>query len=219
MVNHKKILLLGGGGHAGEIIDTVMKSEQYNEIGIIDNNIKEKFGIKVVGSDSDLETLFSSGWRYAFVAIGSVGNPAVRIKLFKLLTEIGFEIPTIVDSTATVSKFATIEAGVYISKKAVVNTNAVIKKGAIINTASVIEHDSQIGEFAHISPGTIICGCCCVGNYSHVGANSCVIQQINIGSNCIVGAGSVVVKNIRDNTVSFGNPCREVRENENICNS
>jgi len=78
----------------------------------------------------------------------------------------------------------------------------------------VIEHECIIGDFVHISPNAALAGNARVGELTHIGISSSVIQGISIGSNCIIGAGSVAVKNIKNNKKAYGNPCKEIGENE-----
>lgn len=211
---NKKILLIGGGGHCKSILDSILELNEYEEIGIIDKKEyigSSIMGISVIGCDDDLPTLFNSSYKYAFVTIGSIGNPFLRIKLFNLLSEIGFEIPCIVDSSAIVSKYSKIEQGVFIGKQCIVNAGTHIQKGSIINSGAVIEHDCRIGAFAHIAPGVVLGGDVTIGNNSHIGINVSVKQQVQIGSNSIIGMGSVVLKNIHDSILAYGNPCMEVK--------
>ncbi len=212
---NKKILLIGGGGHCKSVLDSLLELNEYAEIGIVDkkeNLGKSVMGVPLVGCDDDLPALFRDGYRYAFVTIGSIGNPTLRIKLFNLLSEIGYEIPVIIDNSAKVSKHTIIEQGVFIGKQSIVNAGALIQKGAIINSGSIVEHDCQIGAFSHIAPGSVLGGEVVVGEHSHVGTNATVKQQIHIGSNSIIGMGSVVLQNIDSNTMAYGNPCREVKK-------
>ncbi|WP_243467106.1 acetyltransferase [Acetivibrio straminisolvens] len=173
---------------------------------------KAVLGIPIMGYDKDLPSLYKDGYRHAFVAVGSIGNPSVRINIFNTLCEMGFAIPNIVDTSAKVSKYAQIDKGVFIGKQAIVNAGAVIRQGAIINSGAIVEHDCEIGEFVHIAPGTVLCGGVKIGEHSHIGSNSIVKQGILIGSNCIIGMGSVVTKEIRDSVMAYGNPCREVKK-------
>ncbi len=212
---NKKILLIGGGGHCKSVLDSILELNEYVEIGIVDK--KESIGssvmgIPVVGCDDDLLALYSNVYKYAFVTVGSLGNPSLRVKLFNMLSEIGYEIPVIIDSSATVSKYAKIEQGVFIGKQSIVNAGTVIQKGAIINSGSILEHDCQIGAFAHIAPGTVLAGEVTVGENSHIGSNATIKQQIYIGSNTIIGMGSVVINNIQNSVMAYGNPCREVKK-------
>lgn len=212
---NKKILLIGGGGHCKSVLDSLLELNEYAEIGIVDKkeNIgKSVIGVPVVGCDDDLPSLFREGYKYAFVTVGSIGNPSLRIKLFNLLSEIGYVIPVIINDSAKVSKYAKIDQGVFIGKQSIINTGAMIKKGSIINSGSIVEHDCQIGAFSHIAPGAILGGEVVVGENSHVGLNATVKQQIHIGSNSIIGMGSVVLQNIDNHTMAYGNPCSEVKK-------
>jgi len=212
---NKKILLIGGGGHCKSVLDSLLELNEYAEIGIVDKKVnigKSVMGVPVVGCDDDLRSLFIDGYKYAFVTVGSIGNPSLRIKLFQLLRETGYEIPVIIDDSAVVSKYARIEQGVFVGKQSIINAGTFIQKGSIINSGSIVEHDCQIGAFSHIAPGTVLGGEVIVGENSHVGSNATVKQQIHIGSNSIIGMGSVVLQNINSHTMAYGNPCREVKK-------
>jgi len=210
----KKILLIGGGGHCKSVLDTLLRLKQYSKIRIIDKseNIgKHILGINIVGCDDDLFKLFESGYNYAFVTLGSIGDPSKRVKLFNMLEKIGFEIPNVLDPTSVISEYVKMDSGIYIGKNAVVNAGAIIGKGAIINTSSTVEHDCVIGEFSHIAPGAVLCGEVHVGKNVHIGAKSVIKQQVNIGDNTTIGMGSVVLNNIADSIIAYGNPCKEVK--------
>lgn len=210
----KKLLLIGGGGHAHSVIDSLFSSEEFEEIGIVVNDLPigyEICGLKVVGQDDDLEKLKQQGYNYAFVTIGSIGDTKLRRKLTETLIQIGFTIPNVIDQTAIISPLASIGSGNFFGKNAIVNANALIGDHNIVNTATIIEHDCVIGDYIHLSPGSVLSGGVNIGDDSHIGANSSVRHGINIGKNSLIGLGSVVVKDISDNVVAYGNPCREVR--------
>lgn len=213
-----KLLLIGGGGHCHSVIDSVLSAGLYTEIGVVAkdqdnyNELKDDVLLApyLVGTDESLRKLYESGWNFAFITLGSVGNTKGRRALYKTILELGFEIPIIIDPSAIVSTKATVEKGVFIGKRAVINAGSKVGSCAIINTGTIIEHDCIIGDFVHISPGATLCGQVSIGDDSHIGAGSVVRQCINIGSNSLVGAGSVVVKNVPDNVKAYGNPCRVV---------
>ncbi len=207
----KKLLLIGGGGHCRSVLDCVLSTKSYQQIGIIDNDSSASaLGITVIGNDNDLLRLNNEGWTDAFISVGSVGYTALRRRLYQMVKSIGFTVPSIIDPSAIIARDASVGEGVFIGKRTVVNTGSKIGNCAILNTGSIIEHDCIIGDFAHISPGTTLCGQVTVGDDSHVGAGSVVRQGIQIGGGSIVGAGSVVVKDIPDNVKAYGNPCKAV---------
>lgn len=211
---NRKLLLIGGGGHCKSALDCILQNNQYLEVGIVDkreNMGKNVLGVPIVGCDDDLLDLFHKGFSFAFVTVGSIGNPAIRIKLFSRLEEIGFEIPNIMDCTATVSRNACLSQGIFVGKNAVINAGSVVGKGAIINTSSTIEHDCVIEDFVHIAPGAVLSGEVHVGHNTHIGSNSVVRQRVTIGSDTIIGMGSVALHDIGNSMLAYGNPCREVK--------
>lgn len=210
---NKKILLIGGGGHCRSVLDSLLQKNEYSEISIIDKkeNIGNHiWGVPIIGCDDSLYELYQNGYESAFVTVGSVGDPSIRIKLFNTIEEIGFEIPNIIDITAIVSNHVKLENGIFVGKNAVINGGTSIKKGTIINSGSVIEHDCVINQFSHIAPGTVLCGEVQVGANTHIGAGSVIKQQVKIGSNTVIGMGSVVLKDIEEHVLAYGNPCKEV---------
>ena len=211
----KKLLLIGGGGHCKSVLDSLFRTSQYQDIAIIDKkeNIgKAILGVPVIGCDEDLMELFQQGFNYAFVTIGSIGNPEKRIKLFAEIECIGFNIPNICDATAVISNHVTMTKGIYVGKNVVINAGTTIGEGVIINTSSTVEHDCVIGQFVHIASGSVLCGEVYIGRNTHIGANSVIKQQVKIGSNSLIGMGSVVLHDISDNKLAYGSPCKEAKD-------
>lgn len=212
---NKKILLIGGGGHCKSVLDSLLETEVFDEIGIIDS--KENIGgsilgVPIIGCDEDLPFFLESGYEYAFVSLGSVGNPINRIRLYNQVQSMGFKIPNIIDRSARVSKNTLLEQGIFIGKQCIVNAGVSIQKCAIINSGSIVEHDCQVGSFSHISPGAVLSGGVQIGENSHVGSNTTIKQQVCVGSDSIIGMGSVVLKNIESRVMAYGNPCKEAKK-------
>lgn len=209
------VLLIGGGGHAKSVIDTLIHSKELDAVGIID--VKEKVGeeisgIKVIGTDDDLTTYYAKGIRYAFVSLGSIGIPDARIKLYHKLRTIGFSFPNIIDPTAILAENIQFGVGNFIGKGVIVNTATTIGNHCIINTGSIVEHDCNIESFVHLGPRSVLCGGVQIGENTHIGAGTTIIQYKKIGNNSIIGAGSLVNKNIPEYQKAYGNPCMIIDE-------
>jgi sugar O-acyltransferase (sialic acid O-acetyltransferase NeuD family) len=207
---NKAIVLIGGGGHCRSVLDSLNSIDEYEEVIITDPNIPAGTnidGVIVVGDDDILPDLFSRGIKKAFITIGSVGDRKsieLRQQLFNKVTAIGFEVPSVIDKTALVSKNAKIHDGVFVGKKAIVNAGAEIGKMAIINTGAIIEHECSVGAFSHVSIGAVLAGQAEVGEGAFIGANSTVIQCRKIGANSVIGAGSIVLSDVPANTTVVG---------------
>lgn len=210
------IILLGLGGHAHSVVDSIERGEKYNIVGFLD--IEEMQGKQykdyhVLDTDDALQKYFDRGLRNAFVTIGFMGHGIVRNRLYQRLKDIGYIIPNIIDKTAVISENVKLEEGIFVGKKAVINGNTIIEKMCIINTGAIVEHDCKINSFSHIAVGSVLCGGVIIGKQTLIGANATVIQDIKIGSNVIVGAGTLVRKDISDNMFLYGTTERQRNTN------
>lgn len=209
----KKLVLLGGGGHAESVIDTIRSKGDYDIEGILDIDKSRGMtvsGIMVLGTDELLPDIYRRGIRSAVIAIGSIGNPQTRIRLFEECRAIGFHLPCIIDKSAVLSPDLKMGEGIFIGKGAVIGCGVILGDGCIINSGSIVEHGCKLGSFSHAAPGCILCGNTTVGNHTHIGAGSTVIQNITIGSNSMIGAGSLVLCDVSSSRLAYGSPVREV---------
>lgn len=198
------IILLGLGGHAHSVVDSIEQAGEYNIIGFLDT--EEMQGKKfqdymVLGTDDSLQKYYNKGIRNAFVTIGFMGYGIVRNRLYKQLKDCGYIIPNIIDKTSVISQSVELEDGIFVGKNAVVNANVKIGKMCIVNTGAIVEHDSTIGEFSHVAVGSVVCGGVSVGERTLIGANATVIQEKKIGRCCIIGAGSIIRKSVEENNM------------------
>jgi UDP-perosamine 4-acetyltransferase len=210
----KKIILVGAGGHGKVVLDALLKLGSYEVQGFVDNDTKRKevLGVKIIGNDQDLENLFKSGCAHAFVSVGSVGDPKIRMKLAAKLKSIGFTLPAIVHPAAVVARGVKIDEGAFIAAGAVIGPDSKIGRNAIINTNASVDHDCNIGDFVHIAPGVTLSGGVEVGEGAHLGSGASVIEYKKIGVGTVVGAGSVVISDLPAESKAYGVPCRVAGE-------
>lgn len=210
--NDKKILLVGAGGHCKVIIDALIKNQQFAIAGVIDknSNIQEIMGVPYLGDDDILAKMFKSGIKYAVVAIGSIGNPEIRINMTRHLEALGYQLPTIIHPSAIIAESAVISSGSFIAAGVVIGPSVKIGKSVIVNTGACIDHDCVISDFVHIAPGVTLSGGVFVGEKAHLGTGSSVIGYRRIGHDTIIGVGSVVISDIPAQVKAYGHPCKVV---------
>lgn len=199
-----KILILGGGGHARSVADTIERQGMFEIAGYVVNDTHtdmEDEKHPVIGNDDDLKNLFAQGIHYAVVGIGFLGKSKLREKLYLQLKEIGFSLPVICDPAAIISKQVIIDEGTFIGKGAVINTATKIGKMCIINTCAVVEHGCEIGDYSHLSVSAALCGKVKAGREVFIGANATVIHEIIIGDNCILGAGATLKRDLKSGEI------------------
>lgn len=210
----KKIVLVGAGGHALSVIDSIQSGGEYEIVGITELGyaVGDKvLGYEILGNDAILKSVFDSGVKYASITVGSIGNTSLREKLYLMLKGQGFILPAIIDNSSNIGSDVSLGEGIYVGKNTVINAKSTIGYMAIINTGAIIEHSCCVNEFAHIGPGAVICGDVKIGSFTHIGANATVIQGVTIGDHSIIGAGSIVVHDVPSKVIAYGNPCKVVR--------
>lgn len=195
----RQIILIGGGGHARVVIDAIQCGKKFKICGIVDPALRKGdtvLGIPVIGDDSILPKIFKEGVKYAFIAVGSIGNCSVRKKIYDNLKKIGFQLPFIVHPKVVIAKDVELGEGTFVAAGVVINPGAKIGKNVIVNTRSSIDHDCSIGDSVHIAPGVTLSGGVIVKDETHIGTGASVIQYISIGKRNMIPAGYVV----RDNS-------------------
>ncbi len=209
-----KIVIVGCGGHAKSVIETIESQGLYEIVGLVgeQNQVGDHvLGYEIIGTDDLLSDVFGRGVANAFIAVGSIGNVTLRKKLVNFCENIGFQMPNVVDKTAIISPRTRMGKGNFIGKGTIVNAEATIGDYCIINTGAIVEHECQIGSFVHIAPGATLSGQVVVGSDTHIGTNATVIQNVKIGDSVLIGAGTVLTKTIASNLKIVGNPWREIQ--------
>ena len=86
------LIVVGAGGHAKVLLDALSLQGVYRVAGVIgrpDEVENEVLGVRVIGTDADLASLFSDGIECAAVGIGSVGDPTNRMTAVAQLCALG----------------------------------------------------------------------------------------------------------------------------------
>ena len=210
MMSDETCVILGGGGHARVLIDTLQIVGDVSVRGILDPN-PELWGIMwldvpVIGGDELLGDLVRDGVRLFTVGVGGVGDNRPRQRLYELGISHGLTPLTIIHPRASLSRWSTVGAGSQLLAGCIVNAGAEIGVNVIVNSGAIVEHDCRIGNHAHVATGARLSGAVRVGDRAHVGAGATIRQAITIAEGAVVGAGAVVVKNVDAGQVVVGNP-------------
>ncbi len=190
----KEILLIGDGGHCKSVIDVIEQEGKFSIAGIVtDKNSKvtNVLGHKVIGDDLKLPNL-SNIYKYALITVGQIYSSETRVRLFTLLTDLGYILPSIISPRAYVSKHARIGSGTIIMHDALVNANAIVRDNCIINSKAIIEHDSIINNHCHISTNATVNGNVVVEKGCFIGSGATTKNSIEIKKNSFFKAGTLI---------------------------
>jgi len=205
----KKLIIVGGGGHARVLIDLISEFKGYSILGIVDENLEigsEVLGVPVIARDQDLERIFAEIGCAAVVGVGSVKDNTLRKRIFEKLKFVGFDIPSLVHPAAIIAGNVQLQEGVHVMAGAIVQVDVQVGENTIINTGAQLDHGCQVGSHVHIAPGAVFSGDCKVEDEAFVGVGATVIHGRVLGKGCVVGAGSVVVKDVEEGQLVKGVP-------------
>ena len=204
---NKKVIIIGAGGHAKVVADTVRKSGDV-VLGFLDDDEakvrKDFFGAKVLGTISQYSDFVSDA-----LFIIAVGSNAARQRISENMSCVWY---TAVHPSASIGEGAVLSAGTFVAAGAVINADAKSGSHTIINTGVVVEHDCRVGDFVHISPNATVCGACSVGELSWLGAGCTIINGLSICKETVVGAGATVIRDIEACGTYVGVPARRVSD-------
>ena len=203
-MNKEDVIVFGAGGHGKSVLDVLLSGSKYSVVAFAEKNTKKDeciYGIPIV--DENI-----AGGLNVKNAIVSIGDNAVRKKVFKKLRNEGYSIINAISHLAYVSPYAEIGCGVVVMPFSVVSIGARVGNGAIINTKASIDHDTIIGDFCHIAPGSTLCGYVDIGAESFIGAGSTIIDRITVGEKAVVGAGAVVNRDVLARQTVVGVPAK-----------
>jgi len=200
-----RILVLGGGGHAKPVIET-LRAMGAEVAGVLDDGARGAvLGAPWLGAVSELARLRAEGLDQAAVAIG---DNATRARLGTLCQSQGFTLPALVHPAALVSAHSRLGRGAQVMARATVGPEAVLGALALVNTGAIVEHDVVLGEAAHLAPGAVLCGFVRVGARVLVGAGAVARPGVVIGEDAVVAAGAAVTEEVAAGARVGGVPAR-----------
>ena len=205
-MSDKKIILVGYSGHGLVVADTALEND-LNLIGYTEKSINEvnPFMLEYLGNESSPNFDL---WNLDVDFILGIGDNKIREKVYNLIIKRNKKVISVINTSASISSFATIGDGVFINRNVSINASAYVGNNVILNTGCIIEHECEVNENVHVAPGAVLAGNVRVGAGTFIGANAIVKQGVVIGENVIVGAGTIVLNDIPNGKKIVGNPNR-----------
>lgn len=206
----KKILIIGGGGHAKVVIATMRAMGGWSPQGILDPKLtveQQVLGVRVLGGD---ELLLSKEWRDFSLAmgVGTMRATDVRKNLYLKYREMQYKFPVLQHPSVTLADKVVIRDGTQLMAGVIVQSEASIGANCIVNTGAIVEHDCHIADHCHIAPGAVLGGHVTVGECSLIGLGARVLPGIKIGRHVTVGAGAMVLRDIPEGVTAMGAPAK-----------
>lgn len=140
------LLILGAGSHGREVYEVALGLRAFNKISFLDDNLK---GEGIIGKCQNADQYINE-YPLAFPA---VGNADLRKKWIGDLVAAGFVIPTLIDTTAVISRESSVGYGTVVCARAVVNNGATVGNGCIVSSGAVIAREAKMPDWGFINSG------------------------------------------------------------------
>ena len=214
MIPNLPVIVLGAGGHAKVLIDTLL-ALSVELIGIVDSaSVPEQrsvLGIPVIGNDETVLNYPIDKVRLVN-GLGSVTSTFDRKRLFVHFKSKGYCFAGIIHPSAVIARKVNLAEGVQVMAGAVIQPGCVLGENTIVNTGASVDHDCLIGTHIHLAPGVTLCGGVEVGSGTHISTGATVIQGIRIGEGSLIAAGALVTEDVPDNVTVMGIPAKVVEK-------
>jgi len=214
----KKIVIIGAGGFAREVLDVIDANnnieEQYEMLGyIVDPEFGDKGtiinGKPILGGFDWLKNNVEGVY-----TICGVGPSHLRYQLIQRADNIGAQYFSVIHPTATLTRWVEIGEGVVITAGCILTNQIKIGNHVHLNLDCTIGHDVQLADFVTLAPGVHISGNVTLGIGCYIGTGANINEKLMIGDWSIIGAGSAVIGNIPSNSTAVGIPGKVIKERE-----
>jgi acetyltransferase EpsM len=189
----------------------IERQGQYRVAEVLDDGLPPESMVSEVPVSGGREALAKLVDRGIHTGVIAIGDNETREQLAQLASKAGLGFLRAVDPSGDVASGVAVGEGTFVARGVIVNVGCTVGSHAILNTACTVDHDSEVGAFAHLSPGVHISGSCVIGARSHVGIGASVAQGLTIGEGATVGAGSVVLGDVPAGATVVGVPAGPLR--------
>ena len=205
-----EIVLLGGGGHSWDILESIEATQGIEATGFLDDFDPASMPIEgrdlmCLGTIDDLHRL-PTNVEY----IIAMGYPEKRHAIWKRVRDAPRQAYTHVDPSAETARNVTLGNGVVILAGSHISPNAQLRDQVHVSYMAAVGHDSIVGECSTVMPAAIVSGDVHIGADVLIGTNATVLEGRRIGDHARIGAGAVVNKNVEPGATVVGIPARPI---------
>ena len=199
---NKKVLVIGAGFGAMQVIDILLHDSSVSLIGCVDDNINIQgntiFNIPVIGTTKNIEQLFMKKvFTHAIISIST--SNAIRETLFNNCCKIGIPFINAICPSVRINRNSIIGDGNIICSHVHIGVCTQIANNNFISSNSTIEHHNIIGSHNTWGPSFYTSGRVRIGNRIKFGMNVSIQPGISIGNDCLIASSTTIIKSIPSN--------------------
>lgn len=202
----RPLLILGAGSQAATYAEHFRDDPAYEISGFV-HDFDPSVGPEVLDGRPIYPVEKALELHGTHAAVCVIGSPRRR-SLVERFEAAGFEFARLVSTRAVVTPRARLGAGCVVSDFGTVETGAEIGPHTMVMRDCLVAHDTRVGAFCTLSPGSRIGGGVRIGDACVIGMGAIIRDHISIGDGATVGAGAVVVRDVPTGMTVVGNPAR-----------
>lgn len=212
MVEPRKLIILGTGGNAFDILDIVEALNSARPLWIVAGFLDDSKsigsahrGLPILGTISSAREF--NGCRF----INAVGSDASYRRRASIIASTGLspaDFATLVHPLAAVSSRATLGAGSYVCAQANIAGDVVVGDHVAVCPGAIVGHEATVGDYSILAPASCVSGGVEVGPSCYVGARAVIRSRVRLAEGTLVGMGAVVVRPTPEASILVGNPAR-----------
>jgi UDP-N-acetylbacillosamine N-acetyltransferase len=209
MTSARGLVIFSFGGHARSVADIALATDIHDLI-FVDEAARAKDSLWGFPVRTAFDGQLPDGWQ----AIAASGDNRTRQRQVAEIHRRGWPLATLISSTATISREASISEGCFIGHHAHIGPLSRIGKACIINTGAVVDHECNIGDYTHVSVNSSVAGRCHLGSFVFLGTGAVVIDNGYIADSITVGAGGIVIRPLVEPGSYVGVPACLIKKKE-----
>jgi sugar O-acyltransferase (sialic acid O-acetyltransferase NeuD family) len=195
----KRLLLIGAGLGATQVLDILAETEGMEGVGIVDDNsavwAREVEGVPVVGGTEQLRAHWTArAFDAAVIAIST--SVDARARLRGLCRDAGIPLANVVDPRSKISTGVTLGEGNVICAYTHFGTGTTVGDNNFISAYNSYDHHNVLGSDISTGPGCMTSGEVKIEDRVRLGTGIFIEPKLTLGEGVIVASGSVVVRSV-----------------------
>lgn len=195
----QRLLLVGAGLGATQVIDVLASSPQQSAIGIVDDDASRWGsrirGIPVVGGSGAIAALWERSAMDAVVITISTSVQA-RSRLRQVCNVAGVPLANVIDSTAKLSTGVQLGSGNVICAFVHLGTETRLGDNNFISAFNSYDHHNVLGSDISTGPGCMTSGEVHIEDRVRLGTGVFVEPKLTLGTDAAVASGSIIVRSV-----------------------
>ena len=200
----ERVLVVGGGRGAVQVLDILWRAANQRPIGIVDDNSKATgkivMGLKVLGQTKIIpELLKEDAFDGAIITFSN--DLLARARLFEELSRQGVPFTNVIDPSVIIHSNVSIGKGNVIIANCRIGACAEIGNNNFLSAFVNIEHHNILGSHCTFGPGVLTSSRVSLGDRIRLGTGIFIEPGVKIGDDSIIASGAIITANVTANSI------------------